>query len=175
MRTGMDSGIRIRSDFIFPLANPVESVPAGRLRSARAASGRPPARTHCYPQQNTALGAIAFFARVLRPTLGSTSHGASMNEVQRFTGILEVPIMKRLIQAVAITLAISTPLAAQAQSNQPLTRAQVRAEVKALKQAGFQSSDWFYPASIVSAEAKIARQHDAGYGSDRGASSESGQ
>ncbi|MCA3871209.1 MAG: DUF4148 domain-containing protein, partial [Burkholderia sp.] len=35
--------------------------------------------------------------------------------------------------------------------------------------------DWFYPASIVSAEAKIARQHDAGYGSDRGASSESGR
>ncbi|MCA8091006.1 DUF4148 domain-containing protein [Burkholderia anthina] len=83
--------------------------------------------------------------------------------------------MKRLIHAVAIALAISAPLAAQAQSNAPLTRAQVRAEVKALKQAGFQSSDWFYPASIVSAEAKIARQQGAGYGSAHGASSESGQ
>ena len=83
--------------------------------------------------------------------------------------------MKRLIPAVAIALAVSAPFAAQAQSNQPLTRAQVHAEVKALKQAGSQSSDWFYPASIMSAEAKIARQHDAGYGSDRGASSQSGR
>ncbi|RQR45168.1 MULTISPECIES: DUF4148 domain-containing protein [unclassified Burkholderia] len=81
--------------------------------------------------------------------------------------------MKRLIHAVAVALAISAPLAAQAQSNPPLTRAQVRAEVKALKQAGFQPSDWFYPASIVSAEAKIARQQGAGYGNDRGASPES--
>ncbi|WP_321805977.1 DUF4148 domain-containing protein [Burkholderia sp. BCC1993] len=83
--------------------------------------------------------------------------------------------MKRLIHAVAVALAVSAPLAAQAQSNPPLTRAQVHAEVKALKQAGFQPSDWFYPASIVSAEAKIARQQGAGYGSDRGASSESGR
>ncbi|KAB0641823.1 DUF4148 domain-containing protein [Burkholderia latens] len=81
--------------------------------------------------------------------------------------------MKRLIPAIAIALAVSAPLAAHAQSNPPLTRAQVRAEVKALKQAGFQPSDWFYPASIVSAEAKIARQQNAGYGNDRGASSES--
>ncbi|WP_269503337.1 DUF4148 domain-containing protein [Burkholderia sp. IMCC1007] len=85
--------------------------------------------------------------------------------------------MKRLIHAVAIALAVSAPLAAQAQSNAPLTRAQVHAEVKALKQAGFQSSDWFYPASIISAEAKIARQQGAGSGSARGASpsSDSGQ
>ncbi|RQS22713.1 DUF4148 domain-containing protein [Burkholderia sp. Bp8998] len=82
--------------------------------------------------------------------------------------------MKRLIHAVAITLAVSAPLAALAQSNPPLTRAQVHAEVKALKQAGFQSSDWFYPASIVSAEAKI-RQQSAGAGSTRGAAPESGQ
>jgi len=87
---------------------------------------------------------------------------------------MEVTIMKRLIHAVAVALAVSAPLAAQAQSNPPLTRAQVHAEVKALKQAGFQPSDWFYPASIVSAEAKIARQQAAEYGSDRGASSESG-
>ncbi|KUY96020.1 hypothetical protein WS50_14250 [Burkholderia territorii] len=81
--------------------------------------------------------------------------------------------MKRLIHAVAVALAVSAPLAAQAQSNPPLTRAQVHAEVKALKQAGFQPSDWFYPASIVSAEAKIAQQERTGYGSDRSASSES--
>jgi hypothetical protein len=93
----------------------------------------------------------------------------------RFNGNLEVPIMKRLIQAVALAMAVSGPVVAHAQSNQPLTRAQVRAEVKALKQAGFQPSDWFYPASIQSAEAKIAQQNGAGYGSARDASSESGR
>ncbi|KVF01468.1 DUF4148 domain-containing protein [Burkholderia vietnamiensis] len=90
--------------------------------------------------------------------------------------------MKRLFPAILIAVAASAPLAAQAQaevqaqaqaqSNQPLTRAQVRAEVKALKQAGFQPSDWFYPDSIVSAEAKIAREQHAGYGSDGSPSSE---
>ncbi|AOJ78918.1 DUF4148 domain-containing protein [Burkholderia vietnamiensis] len=90
--------------------------------------------------------------------------------------------MKRLFPAILIAVAASAPLAAQAQaevqaqaqaqSNPPLTRAQVRAEVKALKQAGFQPSDWFYPASIVSAEAKIAREQHAGYGSDGSPSSE---
>lgn len=83
--------------------------------------------------------------------------------------------MNRLIPAIAIAVAVSAPLAAHAQSNPPLTRAQVHAEVKALKQAGFQPSDWFYPASIVTAEAKIARQQNSGYGNDRGASSESSQ
>jgi hypothetical protein len=63
----------------------------------------------------------------------------------RPVGNMEFPIMKRLIHAVAIALAVSAPLAAHAQSNPPLTRAQVHAEVKALKQAGFQPSDWFYP------------------------------
>ncbi|KVF71925.1 DUF4148 domain-containing protein [Burkholderia vietnamiensis] len=90
--------------------------------------------------------------------------------------------MKRLFPAIVIAVAASAPLAAQAQaevqaqaqaqSNPPLTRAQVRAEVNALKQAGFQPSDWFYPASIVSAEAKIAREQHAGYGSDGSPSSE---
>ncbi|AFQ52076.1 DUF4148 domain-containing protein [Burkholderia cepacia] len=83
--------------------------------------------------------------------------------------------MKRLIHAVAIALAVSAPLAALAQSNPPLTRAQVHAEVKALKQAGFQPSDWFYPASIVSAEAKIARQQRDGYDGNSGAAPESAQ
>ncbi|AFJ87685.1 MULTISPECIES: DUF4148 domain-containing protein [Burkholderia] len=93
--------------------------------------------------------------------------------------------MKRLFPAIVIAVAASAPLAAQAQaevqaqaqaqSNPPLTRAQVRAEVKALKQAGFQPSDWFYPASIVSAEAKIAREQHAGYGSDGSPSSETSQ
>ncbi|RQS68476.1 DUF4148 domain-containing protein [Burkholderia sp. Bp8963] len=89
--------------------------------------------------------------------------------------------MKSLVRAIALALTISAPLAAHAQSNQPLTRAQVHAEVLALKKAGFQPSDWFYPASILAAEAKVAQQKNpsqadgSGYGSAHGAATESGQ
>ncbi|GAU06028.1 hypothetical protein BSLA_02r4730 [Burkholderia stabilis] len=93
MRPGMDSGIRIRSDFISSLAGTgrirtVATLARRLARHSRQATIRhPPA--HCCPQQNTALGAIAFFARPPRPTLGSTSPGASTNEARRITGILE--------------------------------------------------------------------------------------
>ncbi|MGU7770033.1 DUF4148 domain-containing protein [Burkholderia sp. MR1-5-21] len=89
--------------------------------------------------------------------------------------------MKSLVRAIAVALTVSAPLAAHAQSNQPLTRAQVHDEVVALKKAGFQPSDWFYPESILAAEAKVAQQKNAaqadgsGYGGARGATSESGQ
>ncbi|WP_175952673.1 DUF4148 domain-containing protein [Burkholderia sp. BCC0405] len=82
--------------------------------------------------------------------------------------------MKPLIRTIALVAAFTAPLAAHAQANQPLTRAEVHAEVVALRKAGFQPSDWFYPASIQAAEAKIARQQGAsratgaGYGT-RGA------
>ncbi|KFG95559.1 hypothetical protein GQ56_0119980 [Burkholderia paludis] len=79
--------------------------------------------------------------------------------------------MNPLIRTIALAAAFAAPVAAQAQASQPLTRAQVHAEVAALRKAGFQPSDWFYPASIQAAESKIARQQGtpraagAGYGS----------
>ncbi|OXJ32444.1 hypothetical protein CFB82_18775 [Burkholderia sp. HI2714] len=82
--------------------------------------------------------------------------------------------MNPLIRTIALAAAFAAPIAAQAQTSRPLTRAEVHAEVVALRKAGFQPSDWFYPASIQAAEAKIARQQGApraagaGYG-NRGA------
>ncbi|HDR9485194.1 purine nucleoside phosphorylase [Burkholderia aenigmatica] len=69
--------------------------------------------------------------------------------------------MNPLIRTIALAAAFAAPVAAQAQANSPLTRAEVHSEVVALKKAGFQPSDWFYPASIQAAEAKIARQQGA--------------
>ncbi|OUL80970.1 DUF4148 domain-containing protein, partial [Paraburkholderia hospita] len=49
--------------------------------------------------------------------------------------------MKSLIQAVVIAAALAAPLAAFAQSNQPITRAQVRAQLVQLEKAGYHPGD----------------------------------
>ena len=46
--------------------------------------------------------------------------------------------MKSLIQAVVIAAVLAAPVASFAQSNQPVTRAQVRAELIQLEKAGYQ-------------------------------------
>ena len=90
--------------------------------------------------------------------------------------------MKSLIQAVALAAVIATPVAAFAQSEQPVTRAEVKAQVLQLEQNGYNpaaSVDGQYPADIQAAEARIAAQHangqdTSGYGSPTGGSSQSG-
>jgi cytochrome c556 len=77
--------------------------------------------------------------------------------------------MKSLIQAVVVAAALAAPVAVFAQSNQPLTRAQVRAELVQLEKAGYnpaRGEDPYYPADIQAAEAKVAAQNAAatGYG-----------
>lgn len=55
--------------------------------------------------------------------------------------------------------ALASPLAAFAQTNSPLTRAEVRADLVRVEQAGYNPSageDANYPADIQAAEAKIA-------------------
>jgi hypothetical protein len=69
--------------------------------------------------------------------------------------------MKSLIKAVALAVVITAPLASFAQSNQPLTRAQVRAELVQLEKAGynpFHASDVTYPAEIQAAQARAGAQ-----------------
>ncbi|MCA8202086.1 DUF4148 domain-containing protein [Burkholderia sp. AU33545] len=92
--------------------------------------------------------------------------------------------MKSLIKAVALAALVAAPVVSFAQSNQqPLTRAQVRAELVQLEKAGYNPNDWInYPENIQAAQAKIAAaqntgaQADAtGYGSSPVASSQSGQ
>ncbi|MEX3934084.1 DUF4148 domain-containing protein [Paraburkholderia phymatum] len=87
--------------------------------------------------------------------------------------------MKSLIQAVVVAAAFAAPVAVFAQSNQPVTRAQVRAELIQLEKAGYNPSrgeDPNYPADIQAAEAKVAARNAAtAVGGVTGGSSASGR
>ncbi|MGF6854934.1 DUF4148 domain-containing protein [Paraburkholderia sp. CI3] len=91
--------------------------------------------------------------------------------------------MKSLIQAFALTAMIAAPVASFAQSEQPITRAEVKAEVQQLEQTGYNPAivlDAQYPADIQAAEARVSAmkakgQGDtSGYGSSMGGSSQAG-
>jgi hypothetical protein len=76
--------------------------------------------------------------------------------------------MKSLIQAVAMAAALVAPVVSFAQSNTPITRAQVRAELEQLEKAGYRPGDGDsinYPEEIQAAEARVAAKNEAsGYG-----------
>jgi hypothetical protein len=90
--------------------------------------------------------------------------------------------MKTLIQAVVIAAVLAAPVASFAQSNQPVTRAQVRAELIQLEKAGYHPgrADPYYPADIQAAQARVAAQNgtaqpvESGYGGAVSGSSQSG-
>ena len=86
--------------------------------------------------------------------------------------------MKSLIQAVVVAAALAAPVAVFAQSNQPLTRAEVRAQLVQVEQAGYRPGDGdqnTYPAQIQAADAKVAAENgDTGVGGVASSSSESG-
>ncbi|REE23601.1 MULTISPECIES: DUF4148 domain-containing protein [unclassified Paraburkholderia] len=88
--------------------------------------------------------------------------------------------MNSLVQAVVVAAALAAPIAVFAQSSQPVTRAQVRAELIQLEKAGYDPSarnDATYPAEIQAAEAKVAAQNGSasGYGGVVSGSSEAGR
>src|ERR1700754_423277 len=100
------------------------------------------------------------------------SHGAYLQAGAKLKPILEVIKMKSLIKAVAIAAVLAVPAVSFAQSNQPVTRAQVRAELVQLEKAGYNpsaSSDAHYPAQVQQAEARVSASNDVtqngGYGS----------
>lgn len=68
--------------------------------------------------------------------------------------------MKALIKAAAVAIALAAPALSFAQSNnQPLTRAQVRADLERVVKAGYNPLDWVhYPENIQAAEARIAEE-----------------
>lgn len=82
--------------------------------------------------------------------------------------------MKSLISAVVIATVLAAPVAAFAQSdtNQPMTRAEVRTQLVQLEQAGYKPSGdrVTYPAGIQAAQARVAEQNgtaqpdNSGYG-----------
>ncbi|MFL9886281.1 DUF4148 domain-containing protein [Paraburkholderia agricolaris] len=86
--------------------------------------------------------------------------------------------MKSLIKAIALVVVIAAPVASFAQTEQPLTRAEVRAQLIQIEQAGYNpaaSGDSTYPGDIQAAEARVAAQHDTtGYGSSANGSSQTG-
>jgi len=89
-------------------------------------------------------------------------------------------MLKSLIPAVALASALVAPAVSFAQSNGPVTRAQVRAELVQLEKAGYHVGDGrttYYPAEIQAAEAKVAAQNGAasGYGGVVSGSSEAGR
>jgi hypothetical protein len=70
--------------------------------------------------------------------------------------------MNKLIGIAAVALAFAAPVASFAQSNQPLTRAEVRAQIVQLEKAGYNPgfvSDSKYPADIQAAQARIDAQN----------------
>ena len=71
--------------------------------------------------------------------------------------------MSKMFAALALAAAtLAAPLASYAQSRTPLTRAQVRADLIRVEQAGYDAAQGgdnpYYPADIQAAEAKIAMQ-----------------
>ncbi|HEX7684903.1 MAG TPA: DUF4148 domain-containing protein [Trinickia sp.] len=79
--------------------------------------------------------------------------------------------MNTLIKQVAVAVALIAPVASFAQSNQPLTREQVRADLVRVERAGYNPRDWqHYPDNIqaaeqrVSAQQGIAQADTSGYG-----------
>jgi hypothetical protein len=87
--------------------------------------------------------------------------------------------MKSFIQAVVVAVVLAVPAVSFAQSNQPLTRAQVKAELVQIEAAGYNpatANDYDYPANIQAAEARVAAQKAAttAYGGVSNGSSDSG-
>jgi hypothetical protein len=90
--------------------------------------------------------------------------------------------MKSSIRILLVASLLSAPLAAFAQTNAPLTRAQVQDELVQLRNAGYNGngSDTSYPVELQAVLARVAAQQQAApntssYGMESGGSSQAGQ
>lgn len=74
--------------------------------------------------------------------------------------------MKSLVYAVVAASALTASFGTFAQSSQPLTRAQVRAELVQLEKAGYHPgvSSPYYPEDIQAAKARVQGADTSGYG-----------
>lgn len=85
----------------------------------------------------------------------------------------------KLIQSLIVAAVLAVPAVSFAQSNAPVTRAQVRAELVQLEKAGYRpgsGDQTTYPVQIQAAEARVAAQNSAAtsYGGVADGSSASG-
>jgi hypothetical protein len=81
------------------------------------------------------------------------------------------------LSAVVIAAALSIPALASAQSNAPLTRAEVRAQLVALEQTGYSpaSNNINYPQDVQAAQRAVnSQQADTSYGPSTAGSSAQG-
>lgn len=78
--------------------------------------------------------------------------------------------MKSSILATSVALAIGTSAVSHAQTNQPVTRAQVRAEIVALEKYGYQPNRDDYPKTLLRAQ-KLLWEHRDSNAADNPASS----
>jgi hypothetical protein len=88
--------------------------------------------------------------------------------------------MKSLIKAVAVAVVLAVPAVSFAQANQPVTRAQVRAELVQLEKAGYRpgaGSEAHYPDEVLAAQARVNAQNGAasGYGGVANGASQAGR
>jgi hypothetical protein len=89
--------------------------------------------------------------------------------------------VKPLVRAIALASVLIVPAVsfAQSQSNGPITREQVRAELIQLESTGWRpaaGNDPHYPEDIQAAEAKVAAMNAAsGYGGSANGSANAGQ
>ncbi len=85
--------------------------------------------------------------------------------------------MKSLLKAAVLALAVTTPLVSFAQTAQPLTRAEVRADLVRAEQAGYNPNDWLhFPENLQAAQARIDAHNDnTAYGTGTNGSSQTGQ
>ncbi|PMS14699.1 hypothetical protein C0Z18_30450 [Trinickia dabaoshanensis] len=90
--------------------------------------------------------------------------------------------MNTLIKQLVVAVALVAPVASSfAQSNQPVTREQVRADLVRLERAGYNPRDWLhYPENIQAAEQRVSAQEGnsaadtSGYGPSVEGTSQSG-
>jgi hypothetical protein len=85
----------------------------------------------------------------------------------------------KLIKSLIVAAVVAVPVISFAQSSQPLTRAQVRAELVQLQQAGYNpAADYTkYPLNLQAAEARVDAQNQqaaSSYGPSMNGSSASG-
>ena len=76
---------------------------------------------------------------------------------------------KHFVSFAVVAAVLAAPVASFAQSNVSLTRAQVRADLVRVEQAGYTPSladDANYPAGVQAAEAKVAAENPAGQTND---------
>ena len=89
---------------------------------------------------------------------------------------VERSIMKTLIQTAAVAVLLTLPVASFAQTNAPVTRAEVQAQLEQLERAGYNpaADKAHYPANRQVAQARIDAENAGAYGGVANGTSQSG-